>query len=160
MAIVVEDGSIVTGANSYVSEAELTTYATARGVTLTGNTEELLIRSMDYIEGLDFKGVKFTQDQPLVWPRVNVVVDTYLVSADAIPLLLQEGQIETAMAIDNGEDQLADIPRTKIKSTVGPISVTYSEGSTTNLVRKVSNKLAKLLASGGTGGTSFIVNRG
>lgn len=160
MAIVVEDGTIVTGANSYVTEAELTAYATARGVTLTGDTEELLIKSMDYIEGLGFKGIKKTSDQPLVWPRVDVVVDDYLLDSDEIPSLLQEGQMEAAMATDNGEDQLADIPRTKSKATVGPISVEYADGSTTNVVRKVTNKLYKLLTAGSTGGTTFTVSRG
>lgn len=161
MAIVVEDGSIVTGANSYVSEAELTTYATARGVTLTIDTEQLLIRAMDYIDSLQFKGVKLTDDQPLQWPRADVVIDAYLLSVTEIPEELKNALMQSAMAIDNGEDPLADIDKEVQSETVGPISVTYKTGSSsTTLVRKISSQLYKLLANGGGNGSSFIVNRG
>lgn len=160
MAIVVEDGTTVAGANSYVTEAELTTYATARGITLTTDTEQLLIRAMDYVEGLQFKGIKRTRDQGLQWPRVDVVVDSYLIDADEIPLLLQEGQMEAAMAVDDSQDQLADIPRRQKSATVGPISVEYEPGSSTDIVRKISNKLYKLLAGAGNGGMTFTVSRG
>lgn len=159
MAIVVEDGSIVTGANSYVTEAELTTYATARGVTLTIDTEQLLIRAMDYIEGLSYKGIKLTDAQPLQWPRSGVVVDRYAVDIDEIPDELKNGEMEAALAIDNGQDQLADIGRVKQSATVGPISVDYVIGTgSTTLVRKINNQLRKLLRS--AGGASFTVSRG
>lgn len=159
MAIVVEDGSIVTGANSYVTEAELTTYATARGVTLTIDTEQLLIRAMDYIEGLNYKGIKLTETQPLQWPRSGVSIDRYAVDIDEIPDELKNGEMETAMAIDNGQDQLADIGRVKQSATVGPISVEYVIGTgSTTLVRKINNQLRKLLRS--AGGASFTVSRG
>lgn len=160
MAIVVEDGTIVAGANSYVTEAELTTYATARGITLAGDTEELLIKAMDYIESLAYKGIKLTQDQPLQWPRANVVVDGYLLSTDEIPTELKNGEMETAISIDGGEDPLADIPRVKTKSTVGPISVEYAEGSSsTTTVRRITAQLRKLLANNGSG-IAFPVIRG
>ena len=148
MAIVVEDGTIVSGANSYVSEAELTTYATARGVTLTGDTEELLIKAMDYVEQLSFKGFKRLSTQPLQFPRANLVIDDYLIDLDVIPTILKEGLMEVAMSIDNGEDPLADVTRVKQSATVGPISVTYAQGgSSTTLVRKIHNKLKKLISS-------------
>lgn len=159
MAIVVEDGTIVAGANSYVTEAELTTYATARGITIAGDTEELLIKAMDYIESLAYKGIKFTQDQPLQWPRANVVVDGYLIATDEIPQELKNGEMETAISIDEGEDPLADIPRVKSKTTVGPISVEYKDGSgSTTLVRRINAQLRKLLRS--AGGVAFPVSRG
>ena len=44
--IVVEDGTGTNAAaNSYVTEAELTTYAADRGVTLTAATDVLLIKA-------------------------------------------------------------------------------------------------------------------
>lgn len=159
MAIVVEDGSIVTGANSYVTEAELTSYAAARGITIEGDEEELLIKSMDYIESLSFIGIKNLQDQPLQWPRTDVVIDGYIVRSDTIPNELKKGQIETALSIDSGEDPLANVPRLKSSVTVGDLSVTYEKGgSATTVVRKISASLAKLVTS--LGGSSFVVNRG
>ena len=43
-SIIVEDGSLVTGANSYISEADLTTYATDRGIVITGTNSILIIK--------------------------------------------------------------------------------------------------------------------
>lgn len=161
MAIVVEDGSTVTGANSYVSEAELTAYASARGVTLTTDTEQLLIRAMDYIEALSFQGYKWTGTQPLQWPRSNVWVDGILVGADEIPDELKNGLMQTAMAIDDGNDPLQDLERQTKREQVGPLSVEYMDGSAPNtIVRKISNALRKLLTTGGTSGNQFKVGRG
>jgi hypothetical protein len=160
MTIIVEDGTIVTGANSYVSEAELTAYATARGLTLSTDGEQLLIRGMDYIEAQSYKGTKFTKDQPLQWPRAGVYVDDYLVDADEIPTELKNGLMESALAIDNGQDPLADIARTTKSETVGSLSVTYADNaSSTTIVRKISSSLRKLLG-GGSGGSQFNVGRG
>ena len=55
MAIVVEDGTLVSGANSYSSVADFKTWADARGITY--GTDEVIgqqmLRSMDYLETLD-----------------------------------------------------------------------------------------------------------
>lgn len=53
ITIVVEDGSGVTNANSYVSVADARIYASNRGVELPLDDDELaamLIRSTDYLE--------------------------------------------------------------------------------------------------------------
>ena len=162
MAIIVEDGSIVAGANSYVSIADTRTYALARGVTLSAvdaEVEQLIIQSMDYVEGLAFIGLKSTEDQPLQWPRSNVVIDGYFVDTDEIPTELIKGQNETILSINNGEDPLADIARAQESVKVGSLSVKYTSGSSTTLVRKTTNAFRKLLANGG-GGSSFTVKRG
>ena len=54
MALIVEDGSGLSGANSYASTAQADTYASDRGLTAwTGDTatkEAALIRATDYLE--------------------------------------------------------------------------------------------------------------
>lgn len=159
MAIVVEDGTRVTGANSYVTEAELTTYATARGITITGDTEELLIKAMDYLESLEYKGIKVAFDQALQWPRADVYIDDYLVDIDEIPYELKKAEYEVALSIDAGVDPLANITRLKDSVSVGPISVTYSKTQATTIVRKIDLALRKLLRAGASG-ASFPVLRG
>lgn len=54
MTLIIEDGSLVTNANSYITEAELTQYAVDRGYTLTGTLEPFLIRSFDFMSGLSW----------------------------------------------------------------------------------------------------------
>lgn len=156
--IVVEDGTKVAGANSYVTEAELVAYATARGVTLTGDTEELLIKAMDYVESLEYVGVKLLYTQPLQWPRADVVLDGWYQDIDTIPSELKNGLMQVAISIDNGEDPLQDIPRRQSSVSVGSISVTYEPGSSaTTAVPKITSQLRKLLKSSGS---SFVVLRG
>lgn len=158
--IIVEDGTIVTGANSYVSASTLNTYATNRGKTISGTKEDLLIQAMDYLESQSFKGAKRTSDQPLQWPRVDVVVDGYYQDSDEIPQLLKDALCQIAIAIDEGNDPSQDIPRTAIRQKVGDLEVEYSPNSSPVAInRKIKNALWKLL-SNSSGGNSLSVNRG
>jgi hypothetical protein len=158
MTIIVEDGSIVTNANSYVSAADLSAYATARGITISGNSDVLLIKAMDYIDSQNFKGAKWTRDQPLQWPRVDVWVDGFILDASSIPQLLKNAQMEAALSIDAEVDPLADIPRLESSVTVGPISVSYEKGgNSVTISQKISAQLKKLLAGNAM---SFEVMRG
>jgi len=159
MALIIEDGTLVANANSYVTTSELTDYATARGITITGDEEELLIRAMDYFESLAFIGIKVIHTQALQWPRANVIIDDYLVELDTIPSEVIKSQIEIALAIDNGQDPAADVARSKSKVKVGELEVTYEPGQSTTIVRKISNSIWKLLV-GGVSGISFLVDRG
>ncbi len=159
MAVIVEDGSIVANANSYVSEAELTAYALARGKTLTADETQLLIEAMDYIEGLSFIGIKHTQDQALQWPRSYVRLDGYYQNHDDIPAQLKNGLMATAIAIDEGNSPLSDIEKDVQREAIaGVIDVTYSSGAASNtIVRTINNALKKLLSSGAG---SFKVSKG
>lgn len=161
MAIVVEDGSIVSGANSYVSVADLTAYATARGITLIEDEEVLLIKAMDYIESLNYQGVKKTQAQPLSWPRAYVFIDSYYFPTDQIPSQLKNGQMQTAIAIDQGNDPLAVVDPQVKTETVDVISVTYMDGTNSvPIVKAINATLYKLLVGGGSGGNVSKVVKG
>lgn len=75
MAFVVEDGTGVSGANSYATDAELTAHFTDRGRDLSGfsqaQIEAALVRATDYLEtNFTYVGVRETKDQGLSWPRV------------------------------------------------------------------------------------------
>jgi hypothetical protein len=148
MAIVVEDGSIVTGANSYVSESDLSSYASARGINLSGDPEELLIKAMDYIESLSYIGIKFSRDQELQWPRVDVWIDDYYLDSDTIPQQLKNGLMITAIEIDSGNNPISTIStsdQTKRKR-VGDIEVEYKDGASSSpIIRSISSALYKLL---------------
>lgn len=157
--IIVEDGTIVAGANSYITEIELDTYAADRGVTVVGTKAQLLISAMDYIESLSYQGQIIQYTQPLQWPRGGVVIDGYSVPITTIPQLLKDALAETALAIDAGNSPIGDVERVKDQVTVGTISVTYSKSAaSTTIVRKISTKLKKLLSAGNTG-FSFEVDR-
>lgn len=161
MAVIVENGSNVSGANSYMSEASLTAYATARGITLVGDETELLIKAMDYIESLNYKGSKLTRDQGLQWPRYNVLIDGYYFDSDAIPVQLINGQAECAIAIDQGDDPLQNLQPKVLSEKVDVIEVSYQpSGSQIEINRRIKNALWKLLATGGNSGNTINVSRG
>lgn len=160
MTIIVEDGSIVTGANSYVTELELTAFATARGVALTADEEVLLISAMDYIESLSFKGYKISRDQPLQWPRVSVIVDGFNLDSNSIPQDLKNGLMQCAIAIDQGNNPLQDAPRSTKREKVGELEVEYMDSASSVVInKKILTSLQKLLAGGG-GNASGAVYRG
>ena len=149
MAITVETGAIVTGANSYVSTTDFTAYAAARGVTLTSGAETLLIQAMDYIESLSYIGMKSTSTQPLQWPRINVYIDGYLFADDDIPQELINAQMQVGMAIDVGNGPLTTVARSTKRELVGGLEVEYMDGAAaTPIVRTINAMLWKILANG------------
>jgi len=157
--IIVEDGSIVPNANSYVSAAELTTYASNRGITLTLPPETLLIRAMDYIESLQYQGYRVSQDQPLQWPRYCVYVDKCLIDSDVIPMQLKNALMQTAISIDEGNDPLATQTQTVKRERVDVIEVEYMDGSSSApIIKTVNAMLYKLLGNSG-GGNTVVVSK-
>ena len=70
MSVIVEDGSNIQNANSYVSEDDFTAYMDARGESYDGsNVTSLLISAMDYIESYTFSNDPTYSDQALSFPR-------------------------------------------------------------------------------------------
>ncbi len=126
MTIIVEDGTNVSGANSYVSADDLTAFSLARGITVVGNAEQLLIQAMDYIETQQYQGSKVLFTQGLQWPRVNVWIDGWYNNITNIPKELKNGQMETAIAIDQGNAPDADVERFAIREKVGELEVEYA----------------------------------
>lgn len=151
MTLIVEDGTGTNpAANTYVSAATLTAYATARGYTLVTDTEQLLIEAMDYVEGLPFQGIKQMQFQPLEFPRYRLYIDGYPLLSNTLPKQLMDGQCQVAMAIDQGNSPLQDQPRTVTKEKVNGIEVDYSHSSAAVTINiAIRNAFYKLLTSGG-----------
>lgn len=147
--IIVEDGTLVANANSYVTEAELTTFATDRGITITGTNAVLLIQSMDYIEQQDFIGTQYTATQALQWPRSGAYIDGWLLAVTDIPIELKNAQMQTALSIDEGNGPL-DVVEQKIKrEKVDVLETEYADNSSQTYDPKISNYLKKLIQGGG-----------
>lgn len=151
MALVIETGAIVTGANTFASVAQLDAFAALRGITIAGDTaakEVLLIKAMDYIEAQErrFKGYRRKAEQPLSWPRTHVVlyyteqyryINGYenvtqgqYFPDDAIPEKLIAAQCQLAIDVQTVDllptvtPDSRDVQREK----VGPIETTYFAG--------------------------------
>lgn len=130
MALVIEDGSVVAGAESYASAAEFATYAANYGKVIPveeAAQEVLLRRSALQMEAMSWKGSVVHIDQPLKWPRADVCRNGFTLNYDRIPQQIKAGQM--ALAAEIHADDLVD-PDTKlgaiVSETVGPLSTTYA----------------------------------
>lgn len=109
MALIKETGAIIDGANTYVSRAELISYAALRGVTLADvdATDVLAIKAMDYLALFDTKWKGELVDpgvQSLAWPRKGVypVNSSTQFPDDQIPGQIQRAQCELALNVNAG----------------------------------------------------------
>lgn len=136
MALIVETGAIVTGADSYVSRADAITYAANRGVTLadTTATDMTLRKACDYLQSFAdlFKGERVTRDQPLCWPRNGAVIEGWQWDGDEIPRQVINAQLAVAFEINDGDDPFNPTPvsgQVTEETVSGAVTVKYAGGS-------------------------------
>ncbi|HEY6021819.1 MAG TPA: DnaT-like ssDNA-binding protein [Candidatus Paceibacterota bacterium] len=130
MALTVEDGTGVAGANSYVSLADARAYALARGATLPAvdaSLEALLIRGMDYLESKRdiYTGTKTYTDK-LQWPRTDAVIDDLDVAIDFIPEELKSAQCQLAIELQTYDPLGSTSGQIPKMEKVGDIEVQYA----------------------------------
>lgn len=155
MALIVENGTIVPNADSYVSVADYETWADARGFEYDDTViEGQILRAMDYIETLRFIGQKSTKAQSLQFPRVGVVVDGFELDFNEIPEQLKKAVFESVKAESEGVSQLANVERRTVREKVGEIEVEYAQNSNSvTSVIAINRALHKLIAP------AFLVSR-
>jgi len=113
MALTIEDGTIVSSANSYVTDAEYVAYAAARGLTI-GSTATLreieLIKSMDYLQDQDYQGLRTEPDnQMLPFPRIGVFIYGLITDSDNIPKEIKNAQMEGGIAAYSQDLQVNEV---------------------------------------------------
>lgn len=108
MALIVENGSIVTGANTYVSRADYITFAASVGVTIanTDAADVQLIKAAQFIDQheANLKGDRVERDQPMAFPRAGVIIDGWDWSHTEIPRNVILCQMQLALDINAGFD--------------------------------------------------------
>jgi hypothetical protein len=136
VTIIVEDGSGVEDANSYVSVEDVRTYATQRGVTLPSDDDELaalVIKAADFIESFacDFQGAKTDCEQAMQWPRTGVVVCCNEIASNVIPKELKKAQCASVLAANEGIVLQPNITPESyvVEETVGPITTKFADPS-------------------------------
>lgn len=155
--LIVENGSVVANANSYISVDDARAYAEMRGLTLPDDDyalEQRLTVALDYIEAQrsNFKGSKVSSAQALQWPRKDVCVDAFPFPADAIPAELKAAQVRLASLSASGVDLMPTGEGLTIKRDVtGPLETEYFSGSGGLMPRitSVDALLAPLLRNAG-----------
>lgn len=103
MALVIENGTIVAGANSFVTRAEVIAYALTRGVTIpnTDAADIHAILAMDYLFTLCFKGTGV--NGPIPFPRSGLIDgDDAVGYVFTIPDAIKSAQLQLALDSFNG----------------------------------------------------------
>lgn len=126
----------------YNTGAELTSYAAARGQTLSQDADVLLTLALDYLELQNYSGEKTDPSQALEFPRNGETV---------VPSRIKTAQLVAAMLYSDGEDLLAPMgQRVTSETVVGAVSVTYSDSGNQTAVYGQLDALLEpfMLASG------------
>lgn len=156
--LTVEDGSIVTGADSFLSLTDARELALKYGATLPeDDTEaEVTIRN-GYIfllqEEKNLQGNRVSDEQTGIFPREYVLKYCNELSDDVIPNEVKLAQLYAADAINKGVsiNKFDDGQRLKSFSVDGVISETYQDGSsasTNPIIQGVENQLYPLTKAG------------
>ena len=142
------------GVNSYGNESGLQTYATLRGVNITGDQTTILIQAMDYIEAQSFFGYKYDTYQDLSFPRsINLTDDVF----GNVPKDIITAQYVAALLIDSGEVLNPTVEPSVQKEKVDVVEIWYKDiGNNVNHYPQVDMLLAPYVNSTGS---SFKVSR-
>ncbi len=150
MALIVEDGSIVTGANSFVTVSEIEDHAESIGTSISGDVEQMALKAIDYIKQQEdkLKGYRFTRDQPLPYPRSGLVIEGWHWASDEIPRQVKSLQINLVLDIDSGVDLYnRPEPSNKIvkrERIEGALEVEYAVGNG-SVMRTSSNSASQAI---------------
>lgn len=143
MALIVEDGTIVAGADSYVTLAYASDYHEKRGntgwATLTSEEQEQAIRrGTDYLEQsyrLRWLGYRRSEAQSLSWPRDEVpradftYLNQYSFYPDnVVPDEVKKACAEAAFRAGQGE-LIPDLTQLVTREKIDVIEVEYSQYS-------------------------------
>lgn len=146
---------------AYGTDSGLTSYATARGITLEGAESVLLTLAHDYIESLEYIGYKTEDDQADQWPRTDAFVDNVELDKDTVPQDIIDAEYQVAIAIDQGNSPFATITPSIKSETVDTISIEYQDGASNRSFDPMINlKLRKYLIGGSVGSGNIGVSRG
>lgn len=90
MALIIEDGTGVANAVTYITPAQVSAFALARGITLAQSGDSLepfIMQATDFFEayGDQFKGYKEQFVNDLQFPRTDLYLNGYLVESQTIP---------------------------------------------------------------------------
>ena len=139
MALIVEDGTGLADADSYISLVDARIIAANYGYILPDDDTEAEIalrQGADYVDLSEpsFTGTRLNDTQALAWPRSNAykcIGNTYIILAsDSVPSDVQRAQVVAAAEYGAGNNPRGNVNgQTVIQETVGPLTVRYSDNS-------------------------------
>lgn len=159
VALIVEDGSAKTNADSYGSLAGANAYFSARRNTTWLESdpfrkESALREATRFIDGrYTWGGQVETSDQALAWPRFSATDREHrVIDSGTVPVRVQEATYEAALLALTGRLQPATDRGGRVKSVkLGPLAIENEEGApTTRSFDQIDTILVTLYRSAGS----------
>lgn len=148
--LIIEDGSIVPGANSLVTRQEYVEYANSVGVFVRPDIDAdvELVKAMQFISSKEpvMKGRRVERDQSLPFPRSGMVIDGWEWGHNEIPRQAILAQLAVALDIHSGIDPYNPPPNpnpiVKSERVEGAVDVTYAVSDTASKLSRESTAMA------------------
>lgn len=133
VTIIVEDGSGVPNANSYVDVQFVMDYLESRGLKVPAEDKlkPMLINAIDFMESLNrYKGKRTSRDQELQFPRSGLVDDGEEIPSNSIPVAIKRAQAQlVADTVESGKPLLSTKTTYALKKRVlGPLTQEFATG--------------------------------
>jgi hypothetical protein len=169
MALVVETGQIIQGADSYVGLVDARALAEKYGKELPADdtAAEAALRNGAVYVGLQERamcGSRVSAEQELAYPRQHVFVYGFPIAAESIPSQLIKAQVLAAVEYGLGTDVRAssDGRVSQTERVEGAVTVSYFNNGTTGATTTITAAMDALrpLLCGSINGASFNVYRG
>lgn len=170
MALIVEDGSIVSGADSFVSLVDARAMAVKFGWSLPvvdDDAESALRNGAAYIaiQEPSLCGTRVSALQTLPFPRQGITLYGFPFADDAIPPQVVQAQVAAAVEYGKGSDVRAssDGRITTMERVEGAVTVQYADNGVTGATITITaafDALRPLICGGGNNGFQFRVTRG
>lgn len=131
--LIIEDGSIVTNANSFATDAEFKAYANLEGASVPATQPEreaLLILAMKYIESKErsLKGCRVSSLQELPFPRRDLCVNGFYIETTVIHKNAKKAQMELALQAVNSELFINSQSKNVQREKLGDLEIEYFSG--------------------------------
>jgi hypothetical protein len=133
MTLIVENGTGLSNAESFVSVADADARRTAFGdgtawsALTTEQKEQALRKATAFMEQRyrqRWRGTKLLRDQALSWPRFGAEVDGYVLYSDVVPS--EVANVCADLALKSLSESLnADLTRGIVREKVGPLETEY-----------------------------------
>lgn len=160
MALIVEDGSSLEDADSYISVSDADAYHSKRGATLwsaltVDEKEQALRRATEYMVG-EYRdrwlGRRAKAVQGLDWPRVGVIIpdlaDMACIPSTFVPKDVRIACASLALRAAAGE-LVEDIEQRVVRETIGPITTEWDSDSSPKRKYPQVDSMLKMYMSGG-----------
>jgi hypothetical protein len=163
MALIVEDGTIVAGAESLATVAEADTYWSNRGdaawaaLATAAKEEALREGTAKLLNGRQWRGMILNNDQPLSWPRWEVTdLDGRSYDSDEIPIDLKNAAIEYAKLASVASLRTTSTSRKTTKAKLGPLETEFTAFGTAEVMAPWIDRMISKFLVGGGGSSRFI----